>query len=68
MSALSSDLDDPDAQPYFIWDHEITYRELREKLQDEDLDVRLERVACLRGVYLNRLHDPEDPESPAPGR
>lgn len=40
MRALSTDLDDLDAQPYFVWDHEITYRELRQKLQSDDLDER----------------------------
>jgi hypothetical protein len=40
MGALSTDLTDPDAQPYFIWDHEITYRQLREKLQSSDPDER----------------------------
>lgn len=40
MRALSTDLDDPEAQPYFLWDHEITYRELRVLLQAEDADER----------------------------
>jgi hypothetical protein len=37
---LSLDCDDPTAQPYFIWDEEITYSELRRKLQSPDPDER----------------------------
>lgn len=40
MKPLSLDLDDPDARPYFLWDEEVTYRELRAKLHDPDLDER----------------------------
>jgi len=40
MGPLSTDLDDPDAQPYFIWDRDITHLELRAKLQSADLDER----------------------------
>lgn len=40
MGQLSTDLTDEDAQPYFIWDQDITYRELRARLQSEDLDER----------------------------
>lgn len=40
MNPLSTDLDDPEAQPYFIWDRAITCRELREVLQAEDPEVR----------------------------
>ncbi|MFY9345221.1 MAG: hypothetical protein WAT39_22215 [Planctomycetota bacterium] len=37
---LSTDLDDATARPYFIWDEDITYGELRQKLQSPDLDER----------------------------
>ena len=30
---LSTDLDDPDAYPYFLWDDPMTIRELRERLR-----------------------------------
>ncbi len=30
---LSSDIDDPDAFPYFLWDDPMTNRELRERLK-----------------------------------
>lgn len=30
---LSTDLDDPEAVPYFCWDEPITVRELRERLR-----------------------------------
>jgi hypothetical protein len=40
MPQLSTDLDDAEAQPYFLWDQSITYRQLREKLRAEDLDER----------------------------
>jgi hypothetical protein len=37
---LSSDLDDANAQPYFIWDVSLSYAELRQKLQSADADER----------------------------
>ncbi len=37
---LSTDLDDPTAQPYFIWDEDITYAELARKLLSPDPDER----------------------------
>ncbi|MBI5851361.1 MAG: hypothetical protein HZB39_10110 [Planctomycetes bacterium] len=36
MKPLSEDLDDPHAQPYFIWDVPITVRELKDILAGED--------------------------------
>ena len=36
MRPLSTDLDDPNAQPYFIWDEEITVAELQRKVQSSD--------------------------------
>jgi hypothetical protein len=64
MRALSTDLDDPDAQPYFVWHREITYAELRRRLQSEDLDeralwmARVMREARYQDVFkLLRLHD-----------
>lgn len=40
MRRLSADLDDPDAQPYFIWDVPLTVRELRALLQHPDAATR----------------------------
>jgi hypothetical protein len=37
---LSSDLDDPDAYPYFVWDDPMTNRELRHRLQTASLPER----------------------------
>jgi hypothetical protein len=37
---LSTDLDDANAQPYFVWDVPITYAELRRKLQSRDAGER----------------------------
>ena len=37
---LSTDVDDPDARPYFLWDQEITYAELRQRLASADPDER----------------------------
>lgn len=39
-SPLSTDLSDPDARPYFVWDEAITYAGLRQKLASADLDER----------------------------
>lgn len=36
MKPLSTDLDDPEAQPYFVWDVPITVRELHEFLRSPD--------------------------------
>lgn len=36
VQPLSLDLDDPDAQPYFIWDVPITVAELRQRLRHHD--------------------------------
>lgn len=40
LPRLSTDLDDPDAQPYFIWDIPVTVRELRELLHHRDEATR----------------------------
>ena len=40
MQPLSTNLDDPEAQPYFIWDEPTTYAELRRHLRSSDLDER----------------------------
>lgn len=37
---LSTDLDDAGARPYFVWDEDITYGELREKLASPDAGER----------------------------
>ena len=39
-SPLSTDLNDPNARPYFVWDEAITYAELRRKLASADVDER----------------------------
>jgi hypothetical protein len=40
MGSLSTDLDDPDARPYFLWSEQVTVAELREKLAAPDPDER----------------------------
>ena len=52
---LSSDLDDPDAFPYFLWDDPITNRELRERL---DTASPVERMRLL-GKILREARDTE---------
>ncbi|MBK8099049.1 MAG: hypothetical protein IPK26_18230 [Planctomycetes bacterium] len=37
---LSTDLDDPNARPYFLWDLDLTYGQLRKKLAIPDPDER----------------------------
>ncbi len=37
---LSTNLDDPDARPYFLWSEDVTFAELRQKLASPDLDER----------------------------
>lgn len=37
---LSTDLDDPKARPYFVWDEEITMADLRQRLRSDDPDER----------------------------
>lgn len=44
---LSTDLDDQDAQPYFVWDQPITVAEFRRRVQHPDLDERALWVARL---------------------
>jgi hypothetical protein len=73
MPQLSTNLDDPEAQPYFLWDQAVTYRQLRLKLQVEDLDERALWIArVMRGAFwlwlidgwrsdgLLRLSEPDD--------
>jgi len=46
---LSTDLDDPGARPYFLWDQDITVAELREFLSSSDQRERaLWRARVLR--------------------
>jgi hypothetical protein len=40
VQPLSTDLDDPDARPYFVWDEHITMRELRQKLASPVVEER----------------------------
>lgn len=37
---LSTDVEDPRARVYFVWDQELTYSELRQRLLTDDLDER----------------------------
>ena len=43
--ALSSDLDDPEAIPYFLWDDPMTNRELRQRLRTVSLPERARLLA-----------------------
>ena len=63
-SPLSTDLDDPDARPYFLWSERVTNAELRAKLASPDLDERalwmgrVMREARYRDVWkLLKLRD-----------
>jgi len=40
VAPLSTDLDDPQARPYFLWNEAITCAELRHKLAATDPDER----------------------------
>ncbi len=42
---LSTDLDDPDAYPYFLWDDPMTNRELRFRLQNASPTERARLLA-----------------------
>lgn len=62
--ALSTDLDDPTARPYFVWDEDLTMAEVRERLASPDPRVRalwmarVLREARYRDVWkLLRLDD-----------
>ncbi len=52
---LSSDLDDPEAFPYFLWDDPITNRELRERLKSASPPERMR----LLGKILREARDTE---------
>ncbi len=43
--ALATDLDNPEAIPYFLWDDPMTLRELRERLQTASRAERLRLLA-----------------------
>ncbi|HEX2223248.1 MAG TPA: hypothetical protein VHN15_03475, partial [Thermoanaerobaculia bacterium] len=43
--ALSTDLDDPEAIPYFLWDEPMTLRELHERLRTASHPERLRLLA-----------------------
>ena len=62
--ALSTDLDDPAARPYFVWDEEVTVGELRAHLASPDRreralwTARVMREARYQDVWkLVRLRD-----------
>jgi len=40
VKPLSTNLDDPDAQPYFVWDVPVTVGEVRRLLRDPDERTR----------------------------
>lgn len=52
---LSSDLDDPAAFPYFLWDDPMTNRELRERLKSASPPERMR----LLGKILREARDTE---------
>jgi len=52
---LSSELDDPDAVPYFLWDEPMTVAELRDRLRHAS---RPERMRLL-GKVLREARDTE---------
>lgn len=45
MATLSTDLDDPDAVPYFLWDEPLTVRELHARLQSASHPERVRLLA-----------------------
>jgi len=53
--SLSTDLSDPQAVPYFLWDEPMTVAELREKLRTASLPER----ARLLGKILREARDTE---------
>lgn len=55
MHPLSTDFDDPDAIPYFLWDEPMTVAELRRRLAGAS---SAERIRLL-GVVLREARDTE---------
>jgi hypothetical protein len=53
--ALSTDLESPDAVPYFLWDEPMTNGELRARLESSS---RAERTRLL-GKILREARDPD---------
>jgi hypothetical protein len=57
-SALTTDLSSDDAIPYFLWDHPMTVREVRARLEGTQEEQRLQmlgkilREARMRDVWL----------------
>lgn len=47
MTALSTDLADPDALPYFLWDDPMTVAELKERLRSASAEERLRLMAVV---------------------
>ena len=52
---LSTDLNDPDAVPYFVWDEPMTVRELRRRLADGSTAERSRLLAKI----LREARDPD---------
>lgn len=44
---LSTDLDDPEAYPYFLWDDPMSVRELRERLASASEPERVRLLATI---------------------
>ncbi|MBK8596608.1 MAG: hypothetical protein IPP07_10620 [Holophagales bacterium] len=55
MTALSTDLADPDAFPYFLWDDPMTVSEVKERLRSASEEERLRLMA----VVLREARDPD---------
>jgi hypothetical protein len=55
MPTLSSDLDDPNAVPYFLWDDPMTVTELRKRLVESSEPERIR----LLGKVLREARDTE---------
>jgi hypothetical protein len=53
--SLSTDLEDPEAVPYFLWDEPMTVRELRNRLETASEPERLR----LLGKILREARDTE---------
>jgi hypothetical protein len=53
MRPLTVDLTEEDARPYFLWDEDVTIRELRERLHGADEPERLR----LLGKLLREARD-----------
>ena len=53
-AALSSDLDDPSAVPYFLWDEPMTVAELRTRLRTTSRPERTRLLAKIQALLERR--------------